>query len=406
MDFRPERLLKALIEVGLALTILSGLGVVPGELPSAGAQSPVPGAAPKAPVDAQSDPELEAIRARLAKANAQTAAVLNELKAFDASAFQAGRTIAQNETEIKALQSKIGEAEARITQTEARAELVKKLSGQRARRMYQTSPATVIGMLLTPRTLADLSLLRVYWRSLAQQDGKVLLESMSLKDRLTEEKAALAVTSNQVAKRTVELNVLRTKLADSRKQRAASLSKLKTSIQEAMAAEKAVLAARAEAAAAAARAAAKAAAQQAQAPKVCSPGSAAQNAKLAALLNWYAPAAGAEPFMPPKLSGTDVTFNGAASWYGPGFEGCRASSGSTFQSSQMTAASLSLPFGALIKVSSGGKAVVVVITDRGPYIPGRDIDLSKAAAQAIGMGGTGSVKMEILLPSAPAPPYP
>jgi len=331
---------------------------------------------------------------------------LNELKSFDARTVEAGRTIAQNQTQIEALRSRIGDAEARINETQTRAEKVRKLSGERARRMYQTSPATIIGMLLTPRTLADLAKLRIYWRSLAQQDGRVLIEAMGLKDRLTEERAGLAATAQQVAVRTTELNTLRAKLADSRQQRAASLSKLKASIQEAMAAEKAVLAARAEAAAAAARAALQATAQQAQVPRVCSPGSAGQDAKLAALLNWYAPASGAEPFMPPKLNGTGVTFNGAASWYGPGFEGCRASSGSTFHSAQMTAASLSLPFGALIKVSSGAKAVVVIITDRGPYIPGRDIDLSKAAAQAIGIGGVGSVKMEILLPTEPAPAYP
>ncbi|MGH2773697.1 MAG: RlpA-like double-psi beta-barrel domain-containing protein, partial [Actinomycetota bacterium] len=52
------------------------------------------------------------------------------------------------------------------------------------------------------------------------------------------------------------------------------------------------------------------------------------------------------------------------------------------------------------------RSAVVVITDRGPYVAGRDLDLSKAAAQAIGIGGVGPVSMEILLPAEPAPAFP
>lgn len=128
--------------------------------------------------------------------------------------------------------------------------------------------------------------------------------------------------------------------------------------------------------------------------------------RLAALLDWYAPASGAEPFMPPKLRGTGVITTGLSSWYGPGFDGRRASSGATYRMLQTTAASLVLPFGTLLKVSFNGKAVVVVITDRGPYIAGRVLDLSWAAAQAIGLTGVKSVRMEIVLPTVPAPPFP
>lgn len=128
--------------------------------------------------------------------------------------------------------------------------------------------------------------------------------------------------------------------------------------------------------------------------------------KLAALIEWYSPAAGAEPFMPPKLASTGVVTTGRASWYGPGFDGRRASSGATYHQEQMTAASLVLPFGTLLKVTFRGRSVVVVITDRGPYVAGRVLDLSKGASAAIGHSGVQTVAMEILTPIEPAPPFP
>lgn len=91
---------------------------------------------------------------------------------------------------------------------------------------------------------------------------------------------------------------------------------------------------------------------------------------------------------------------GKASWYGPGFHGRRTANGERFNTWAYTAAHRSLPFGTEVRVTnlSNGQAVVVRINDRGPYIGGRVIDLSKAAAQAIGMirSGTAPVRIEIL----------
>jgi rare lipoprotein A (peptidoglycan hydrolase) len=128
--------------------------------------------------------------------------------------------------------------------------------------------------------------------------------------------------------------------------------------------------------------------------------------KLAELLAWYAPGKGVDPFMPQRLKGTGIVTTGLSSWYGPGFDGRRASSGATYRMNQLTAASLVLPFGTLLKVTFGGKAVVVVITDRGPYVTGRVLDLSWGAAEALGLSGVKEVRMEILLPTEPAPPFP
>lgn len=88
---------------------------------------------------------------------------------------------------------------------------------------------------------------------------------------------------------------------------------------------------------------------------------------------------------------------GMASWYGPGFHGRKTSSGESYNQRDMTAAHRTLPFGSTIKVTNidNGKACVVRINDRGPFIRGRIIDLSKAAAAEIDMIGTGTARVEL-----------
>lgn len=86
---------------------------------------------------------------------------------------------------------------------------------------------------------------------------------------------------------------------------------------------------------------------------------------------------------------------GNASWYGPGFHGKETASGQRFNENAMTAAHKTLPFGTVVKVTDQrtGKSIKVTINDRGPFIRGRIIDLSKAAAAKLGTkdAGVGSV---------------
>ncbi len=76
---------------------------------------------------------------------------------------------------------------------------------------------------------------------------------------------------------------------------------------------------------------------------------------------------------------------GTASWYGENFEGKPTASGEPYEMYDMTAAHLTLPIGSYVKVTNlhNGKAVVVRVNDRGPVVPGRIIDLSYGAAQAL-----------------------
>ena len=88
---------------------------------------------------------------------------------------------------------------------------------------------------------------------------------------------------------------------------------------------------------------------------------------------------------------------GLASWYGPGLYGRRTASGTVYTGTARTAAHRSLPFGTLVRVSNlaNGRQVVVVIDDRGPFLRGRVIDLSVAAARRLGMVRDGVVPVRI-----------
>jgi rare lipoprotein A len=93
---------------------------------------------------------------------------------------------------------------------------------------------------------------------------------------------------------------------------------------------------------------------------------------------------------------------GEASWYGPGFHGRKTASGETFDQREMTAAHPELPLGTEVEVTNleNKKKVEVEITDRGPYVKDRVIDLSKAAAKKLGMKeqGVSTVKIETAEP--------
>ena len=102
----------------------------------------------------------------------------------------------------------------------------------------------------------------------------------------------------------------------------------------------------------------------------------------------------------PRVSRGRAAIEGLASYYGSGFHGRKTASGVPYDMYAFTAAHRSLPFGTMVKVTylATGKSVVVKINDRGPFIAGRIIDLSTAAAKAIGLDrvGVGRVKVEVI----------
>jgi rare lipoprotein A len=95
---------------------------------------------------------------------------------------------------------------------------------------------------------------------------------------------------------------------------------------------------------------------------------------------------------------------GIASWYGKPFHGRRTASGEVYDMHAMTAAHKTLPFStqALVRNLANGREVVVRINDRGPFRRGRIIDLSRAAARALGIAGLAQVELRLLTPATAA----
>lgn len=94
-------------------------------------------------------------------------------------------------------------------------------------------------------------------------------------------------------------------------------------------------------------------------------------------------------------TGTGHSFSGVASFYG-NESGRQTASGQRFNENAMTCAHRSLPFGTKLRVSHGGRSVVVTVNDRGPFVHGRVLDLSTGAARALGISGLGQITAEIV----------
>jgi rare lipoprotein A len=102
------------------------------------------------------------------------------------------------------------------------------------------------------------------------------------------------------------------------------------------------------------------------------------------------------------VSTVEVTARARASWYGTGSVGKVTASGILFSRVAKTAAHRTLPFGTRVEVTNlrNGKKLTVVVTDRGPYVPGRDIDVSQTAARKLGFESRGvtTVRMRMKVP--------
>jgi rare lipoprotein A len=110
-----------------------------------------------------------------------------------------------------------------------------------------------------------------------------------------------------------------------------------------------------------------------------------------------APASDAAPA--PSAPQETVLGRGSASYYAARFDGRRTASGELFDNSAMTAAHRTLPVGSLVRVTNpaNGKSVIVRINDRGPFTRGRTIDVSRAAAEELGLVARGHGTVELAL---------
>lgn len=104
---------------------------------------------------------------------------------------------------------------------------------------------------------------------------------------------------------------------------------------------------------------------------------------------------GGNKYYPMATATTGFSESGVASWYGKKFHGRKTASGEKYNQNAMTAAHKTLPFGTRVRVTNleNKKSVSVVVNDRGPFVKGRIIDVSRAAAKKLGMVNSGIARV-------------
>ena len=103
--------------------------------------------------------------------------------------------------------------------------------------------------------------------------------------------------------------------------------------------------------------------------------------------------------MPSSYQATGNRWTCYASWYGNEFHGRRTASGEIFNQWDFTCAHRSLPFGTYVAIEYRGRRIVAKVTDRGPFIAGREFDLSRGCAEALGYSGVARITVEIVRPA-------
>lgn len=102
---------------------------------------------------------------------------------------------------------------------------------------------------------------------------------------------------------------------------------------------------------------------------------------------------------PAGYAPTGQVLRGVASWYGPGFVGNPTASGAPYDPERRTCAHRTLPLGTVLRVSREGRAISCLVNDRGPYVGDRIVDLSRAGSRALGFDGVAAVAVEVLAPT-------
>lgn len=270
--------------------------------------------------------------------------------------------IAGATAEIGALELEIHEANQAVTA--ARARYI-----ERAVEAYKAGSTTRLALLLSARSLGELYTLAEVTIQAGEADGAALEDLLAARDRVEAAQARVDERKQALLADQIRAEAVKNEITDTIDTRRATLAELTDEIQ--------ALEERARAAAAVA--------------------ATAQGIDVGEELLKLLEPAGPAPDIPDNFVSTGVTFQGIASWYGPGFEGNPTASGQIFDPSLYTAASKELPLGSWLYVRHEGRGVVVLVNDRGPYVEGRILDLSAAAAQAIGITGLGWVKATILV---------
>jgi hypothetical protein len=374
---------------GVALLALTAAALV--GLPASGSASPAPG------------PELGRLQDELRRTTEQAAALADELEA--AAARDGGLRVS-----LARLAEQQDAARLRVDVRARQAYLAVQAAG--------SDPlAALVGGLAAPdlRALADAEIARRGTSAAVRAEGALAdaVGAHSDATRLLQEQAAAHRASLlvQAEQATVAQEAARTLLAQAERLLAereahAAAERARAAREQARAAADRAAEERDRAAVAAARAllsatrteldAASASVTRALAPAQTGRGAAAA-ARQAPVLE-LVEAAGAG--YPQGYVPTGTVLRGQASWYGPGFVGSPTASGAPYDPERLTCAHKTLPLGTVVRVSRGPLAVSCLVTDRGPFVGTRILDLSRAGSRALGFDGVAHVEVEVLTPSA------
>ncbi len=319
--------------------------------------------------------DLEAARDRSQTAGDEITALEHELAALRDETKQIRSEIEATSRDIGVLETDIHAAEAAVARARDRYE-------ERAVEAYKAGPAAQIELVLSAKDMSDLYALAEATEQVSALDAEAL-------EDLIEASAAAEAAQERLDDRKQKLmaaNAESVALEESMETRLVQ----RREAFEALNAEVEKLERRA-------RREARAAAAEGSGPypsvPTGVPGGTAYGVHPADRYEGTGPA----DSIPDVFEATGLGFEGEASWYGPGFEGQTTANGDIFDSSLYTVASKELPLGSYLYVRRGGRGVVVYVNDRGPYVGNRILDLSRAAAQAIGISGVGWVRAEVII---------
>lgn len=301
--------------------------------------------------------DLEALRSRAQRLGDAVSELEVDLASLTEKEERLGHEIAAASADIGVLEAEMHDIDGAYD--EALEEYI-----ERAVEAYKTGPTGDLALLMSARTLDELFTYAEVRAHIARQDAHALDELVASKEASLRAQEEIDEHKQRVLATTAEVDAVTSEIETRIAARRQVLRDLTAEIQNL----------EEQALAAAARAA--------------DPDQ--------ALLDLLQPS-GPAPGIPDGFAGTGVTFEGIASWYGPGFEGNPTANGDIFDPGLYTAASKELPLGSWLYVEHEGRGVVVLVNDRGPYVEGRILDLSQAAAEVIGITGLGWIEAEILL---------
>lgn len=303
--------------------------------------------------------DLEALRERAQFIADQVSAREHDLARLE-------RRLGTLSEEIEEAGSRIGLLELELHRVEAARDRAQERYIERAVEAYMDGSTTHLALLLSSKDLTQMFTLAEATMASARDDAAAVQKAVEAQQAAERRQEEVDARKQTLLAARAKVEVVEASISNALEARRELLSRLTADIAEL----------EAQARAAAARAA-------------------RPDAAFLALLAGTGPSLG----IPDGYVGTGVTFEGLASWYGPGFEGNNTASGDVFDPDLFTAASKELPLGTFLFVQRNGRGVVVLVNDRGPYVGDRILDLSRAAADAIGLTGPGVgwVSAEIVL---------